>query len=198
MGLDAQTMEICTWRNISIVLRLLCLSSLILGACSKEQEEQGISGKTRMIPDQIITDFEITETASGRRDWTMHADSAYLYERRNLLEAKSIEVTFYDEKGEVRSVLQANYGKLNRSTDDMEARGNVIVTSKDGVKLETPSLTWLNKQRKIVSDDTVKVTREHDILTGWGFRGDPDLGTFKILRNMKATIRGDATQETKQ
>ena len=196
MGVDTQTMEIRTWRNLQLILWIGGFALTILaGSCSREEREAEVGGQTTMLPDQIITDFEITETAFGRRDWTMKADSAYLYDRRNLLEAKSIEVTFYDEEGNVRSILRADYGKLNRSSDDMEARGHVVVTSSDGVTLETSSLTWLNEQRKIVSDDSVKITRRHDVLTGWGFRGDPDLGTFTILRQMKATIRHENPNE---
>jgi LPS export ABC transporter protein LptC len=125
----------------------------------------------------------------------MKAQQAYLYDERNILEAKVVEVTFFDESGSIRSVLNAAYGKLNRNTDDMEARGDVIVTGSDGVMLETESLMWQSSTRKIVSDDSVKVIRNRDVLTGWGFRGDPDLGSFSILRDMKATIRAEQDEE---
>ncbi len=189
-------MEIGAGRNLQLSLSIVGIAlCLLVNDCSREQEQGGISGRSRLMPDQIITNFEITETALGRKDWTMRADSAYLYDRRNLLEAKSVEVTFYDENGQVRSILKADYGKLNRKSDDMEARGHVVVTSAEGIKLETSKLTWLNSERQIVSDDSVKITRKDDILTGWGFRGDPDLGTFTILRQMKATIKPDKGSE---
>jgi LPS export ABC transporter protein LptC len=86
-------------------------------------------------------------------------------------------------------VLNADYGKLNRHSGDMEARGSVVVTGSDGVVLETQSLVWESETRQIVSEDSVKVIRNEDVLTGWGFKGDPDLGSFSILRDMKATIR---------
>jgi len=60
------------------------------------------------------------------------------------------------------------------------------------VELRTETLTWNSKGRQISSDDSVTVLRRGDVLTGWGFRGDPDLGSFEILRSMKATIRQDA------
>jgi LPS export ABC transporter protein LptC len=87
------------------------------------------------------------------------------------------------------SVLKADYGKLNRGSADMEAVGNVVVTSADGVILETETLRWESELRKILSEDSVRIIRDEDVLTGWGFRGDPDLGSFRILRDMKATIK---------
>jgi LPS export ABC transporter protein LptC len=147
----------------------------------------------RPLPDQVISDFSLTETARGRKEWKMEAECAFVYEQRNILEADTIRVTFFDGRGEAGSVLTALHGKLNRKTDDMEARGNVVVIGSDGVVLRTESLTWSAETRQIVSQDSVTVIRHGDVLTGWGFRGDPDLGKFEILRNMKATIRPAGT-----
>jgi LPS export ABC transporter protein LptC len=189
-------MEIGEVRSLSIALAALSLLAGVccLPSCTREQAEQSVKTQDRPLPDQIIGDFEITETSTGRKDWTMKANEAYLYEKRNILEARSVEVTFFDDAGSVRSVLNADYGKLNRNTDDMEARGHVVVTGSDGVVLETQSLVWQSTTRKIISDDSVKVIRNEDVLTGWGFRGDPDLGSFSILKDMRATIKARQAQ----
>jgi LPS export ABC transporter protein LptC len=182
-------MEISSGRSLQVAL----LSAvLLLAACSMcSREEPG--GKTvqqdKPLPDQVISDFSITETASGKKEWNMKARKAYIYDSRDVLEAEEMEVEFFDERGRVKSRLVANVGIINRATNDMEARGDVVVIGNSGVILETQTLQWLSKTRKIMSDDSVKVIREGDVLTGVGFRGDPDLGSFEILRDMKATIR---------
>lgn len=197
MGLDAQAMEIREVRSVSMmtVLSVLLAGLWALTSCARESPEEQVKVQEGPIPDQVISDFEITETSMGKKDWTMKAEQAYLYEKRNILEARVVEVTFFDEAGSIRSVLNAEYGKLNRNTDDMEAKGDVIVTGSDGVVLETESLMWQSSTRKIVSDDSVTVIRNQDVLTGWGFRGDPDLGSFSILRDMRATIRAQQGEE---
>lgn len=183
-------MEITVLRNVCMRLAgPVLLVGLALYGCSGENEEQPISARDKPLPDQVISGFGLTETTMGEKDWHMEADKAYIYEKRDILEAESIEVTFYDKAGEVRSVLRADYGRLNRASDDMEASGNVVVTDSDGVVLETKTLRWESEVRKIVSEDSVRIVREQDVLTGWGFRGDPDLGSFRILRDMKATIK---------
>ena len=187
-------MEIRTLKNLLLrAVAGLVLIGLAGGvACSREESGNLAEERTEPLPDQVISDFTITETSMGKKDWTMEAEKAYLFEKRNLLEAGVVEVTFFSEQGAVRSVLNADYGKLNRGSGDMEARGNVVVTGSDGVVLETNSLRWESGTRQIVSDDSVKVIRNEDVLTGWGFRGDPDLGSFSILRHMRATIRAAA------
>jgi LPS export ABC transporter protein LptC len=198
MGMDAQTLEI---RGRGPVLLKLVRTGLVAAAvgaamlasgCAREEQGAVVEGKTPKLPDQVITDFNLTETAGGRKDWRMEARKASIYEERSVVEADLVTITFYDEAGEVRSVLSARNGVLDRITNDMEARGEVRVTGADGVELLTETLNWSSKDRRISSDDSVTVLRRGDVLTGWGFRGDPDLGTFEILRSMKATIRPES------
>jgi LPS export ABC transporter protein LptC len=171
---------------------------LAASGCSQEQPGEKAAERNKPLPDQVISDFSITETASGKKEWNMKARRAYIYDSRNLLEAENMEVEFFDEEGRVKSRLVANAGRINRATDDMEARGDVVVTSSSGVKLETETLLWQSDTRQIMSDDSVKVVREGDILTGVGFRGDPDLGSFEILKNMKATIRAQEPESAEE
>ena len=176
--------------------RLAVIVAIAIAGCAGDDVEQTPVERDKPLPDQVITGFSLTETTMGEKDWHMEAAKAYIYEKRNILEAEAIEVTFFDGVGEVRSVLKADYGKLNRGSDDMEAIGNVVVRSADGVILETETLRWESELRKIISEDSVRIVRDEDVLTGWGFRGDPDLGSFRILRDMKATIKaGEAVAE---
>jgi LPS export ABC transporter protein LptC len=183
-------MEVFVFRNVFLrCLGLTLLLCLVLSSCSGDEEGTRVSARNRPLPDQVIRGFGLTETTMGEKDWHMDAEKAYVYDKRNILEAESVKVTFFNRVGEVRSVLTADYGRLNRNTDDMEATGNVVVTSSDSVVLETNSLRWESDAREIASDDSVRIVRRRDVLTGWGFRGDPDLGSFRILRDMKATVK---------
>jgi LPS export ABC transporter protein LptC len=190
-------MEIGTTRHVCVrLVALVAVAGFLMPGCTGDENGQAVSQRNKPLPDQVISGFSLTETSMGEKDWHMDAAKAYVYDKRNVLEADSIEVTFYGNDGQVRSTLKADYGMLNRTSNDMEASGNVVVTSSDGVVLETKSLRWESGPRKIVSEDSVRIVREKDVLTGWGFRGDPDLGSFRILRDMKATIkpRGPAAE----
>jgi LPS export ABC transporter protein LptC len=197
--MDAQTLEVRDRRPVLLgfVLAGLVVAAVGLAAlgpgCARDEEGAAVEAKTQKLPDQVISNFNLTETAAGRKDWMMEALKAYVYESRNVVEADLVKITFFDEAGGARSVLSARSGVLNRNTNDMEARGEVRVTGSDGVELRTETLTWKSKERQMSSEDSVTVLRRGDVLTGWGFRGDPDLGTFEILRSMKATIRSEVS-----
>jgi LPS export ABC transporter protein LptC len=178
---------------VSLAAAGLVLSAL-LADCARDEEGASGSATAQPMPDQVISDFGLTETAGGKKDWTMEALKAYVYDKRNIVEADLVKITFFDGQGGVRSVLTARSGKLNRATSDMDAWGDVVVTGSGGVELRSQTLSWVSEARQIVSDDSVTVVRSGDVLSGWGFRGDPDLGKFEILRDMKATVRPAADQ----
>jgi LPS export ABC transporter protein LptC len=184
-------MEVRAFRSVLVALAAWMGLAGLLAGCSREEPGQAARSGEQQLPDQIISNFSLTETAGGKKDWSMDAVKAYVYDRRNVIEADLVRITFFDEAGGVRSVLNSRNGRLDRNSNDMEARGDVLVTSSGGAELRTQSLTWKSRERQIVSDDSVTVVRRGDVLTGWGFRGDPDLGKFEILRAMKATIRPD-------
>ena len=184
-------MEIHISRSLFIGPAAPALLAVLLSfaGCAKE-ESTTVQTVERRMPDQVITGFSLDETAGkGRKEWTFEAHKAFVYEKRNVLEAVLVKVTFFDEAGGVRSVITAREGRIDSNSRDMDARGDVVVTGADGIVLRTESLTWQNKARRIVSEDSVTVIRKSDVLTGWGFRGDPDLGKFEILKGMRATIR---------
>lgn len=196
--MDAQEMEVDMLGDLRMIRTALAVLAavVVLSGCAGDEPESAAAKRTKPLPDQVISEFSLTETSTGHKDWHMIADKAYVYDKRNILETEVVKVTFFDENEAVRSVLEADYARLNRTTDDMEASGNVVVTGSDGVVLMTETLTWQSETRQIASDDSVTVYRNDDILTGWGFRGDPDLGSFRILRDMKATIRpGDESKK---
>jgi len=68
----------------------------------------------------------------------------------------------------------------------MVAQGHVLVVSKDGAKLETNLLRWDNARQKIMSDDSVRITRGKTVMTGIGLESDPSLEHVVIKEKFKA------------
>ena len=59
----------------------------------------------------------------------------------------------------------------------------------EGNRLETEELHWDRKQDRVYSDVFVRLTRAKDVLTGVGFRSDPNLRSYEILKDVRATVR---------
>jgi LPS export ABC transporter protein LptC len=136
------------------------------------------------IPDQEARDFTLTESDAGKKDWTLRAAYAAMFNREHKVDAKTVTIDFFDKEEALYSTLTADRGEI------------VHVTTKNGVTMETDSLRFLNRTGKILSNGFVKVTRQGDVLTGYGFESDATLEHFKLRREVRAEVRGAGGEST--
>jgi lipopolysaccharide export system protein LptC len=145
------------------------------------------------VPDQEARDFTLTESSDGRKNWTLWSSYAAMYNDRNLIDARTVRIEFFDAQGVKYSTLFADQGLVDQRTNNLEAKGKVRIVTESGIRMETDSLRWLNNKRKIVSDAFVRIERKHDVVTGYGFESDPSLDHFHLAREVQAEVR-DAGQ----
>jgi lipopolysaccharide export system protein LptC len=169
--------------------------SMLVGAsaagCPKDTPST-TSGEEVRLPDQEARDFTLTESMEGKKSWTLWASYAAMYNDKNLVDARTVRIDFFDKAGKKNSSLTADQGLVFQRTNDLEARGNVHVTTESGVTLETDSLRWQNARGKIVSDAFVRVTRHGDVVTGYGFESDATLDHFHLAREVRAEVQSQA------
>ena len=167
----------------------LCLAVLFVSCGEVKNSEQSLGA--RDIPDQQFADFTTYESDSGVVKWVLEAPVARVYNARKLLVTEQPRIIFFDERGETTSVLTADKGEYQQVSHDLTALGNVVVTSRQGYMLETESLVWVNGMEEIHTEDFVRFIKENDILTGYGFRSDPELQNVTIHRDVEAFLRDD-------
>lgn len=146
---------------------------------------------TGALPDQEVSDFAITETDEGHVEWKLYARYAAVYNARNQVQARAVRVDFFGEDGARTSVLTAREGEINQRTRDMTARGDVVLETTSGTRLSGEVLSFLNREQRIVvpSNELVRVERDGDVLTGYGFESDPELRHYEFKRQVRATVR---------
>jgi len=170
----------------SVLIALAC----VLGLQGCHQRKAPAPGASNLaLPDQEARDFSLTETSEGKKNWTLWASYAAMYNAKNLVDAKTIRIEFFDSKGKRYSKLTADQGLVDQRTNNLEAVGNVRIVTETGVHMETDSLHWINNTQKIVSESFVKVTRNQDVVTGYGFESDPNLDHFHLKREVRAEVR---------
>ena len=164
-----------------------------IGGCHGRSAPAASNEELRL-PDQEARDFTLTESAAGTKNWTLRAVYAAMYNREQKVDAKTVNIDFFDAEGTLYSTLTADRGEVDQRTNDLQARGNVRIVTKNGVAMETDSLRFMNRSGKIFSDGFVKVTRQGDVLTGFGFESDATLEHFRLSREVHAEVRsaGDA------
>lgn len=163
---------------------------LASSGCSQPRSV-GPAGSSGELPDQEVSDFAVAETNAGIVEWKLYARDAAIYNARNLIVARQIRIDFFDEDGTRSSELVAHEGDFNQRTRNMTARGDVVLQTTTGTRLSSQELRFLNgEQRVVVPDDQlVRIERDGNVLTGYGFESDPGLTHYEFKRQVQATIR---------
>ena len=171
---------------------LVALALLLLAAAGCSGERSSVPSRAAgELPDQEVSDFALTETDQGAPQWKLYSRYAATYNVRNVIVARAVRVDFFDEQGAQSSELTAREGEIQLQTRDMTARGNVVLQTREGTRMSTQEIRFLNREQRIVSplEQRVRVEREGDVLTGYGFESDPGLKHFEFKRKVQATVQ---------
>lgn len=99
--------------------------------------------------------------SGGQRRWEFDADEVRLKEGESRVVLEGIrDGTLYD-KGEAWLRFRAARGEADTSTNDLRLE-DVRFSSQKGDRLTADTLTWSEKDQKVVIEGNVRVERDHD------------------------------------
>ena len=162
--------------------RIALVFALALGltACS----ERGVTPArvaTADSADQVMSGMGHTITRDGVKSTYLEADSAWVFQAREVTERKGIKVTFYSPKGAVRSVITADTGTYHMRDGTLDARGNVVAVTPppDSGPLKTEHLLFDRVTNVITSDTAYSYVSRRGNGSGASFETDPDFRRFR-------------------
>lgn len=161
---------------------------LLLGQVLVGCGEKPVAVEERNLPSQIVDSLVLHESRSGNRLYTLEADSAYVYDDEQRAELVRPRVTFYDANGQVDSRLAADAGTVYSQSEDLVARGNVVVVTAESTRLATDSLCWSNSRQVVTTEAAVEIRTPKGVVRGQGLRSDAGLGRIEIL----SEVRGES------
>jgi LPS export ABC transporter protein LptC len=144
--------------------------------------------------DQTLFGVRLVLADRGVQRALMQADTGFTYEDNSRTELRNVRSTFYTETGVKNGTLTSREGSYNVRSGNMEARGNVIVISDDGRRLETPQLRFDPGRNEISGDSAFVMTRPGEELMGTGFIADPALTHIRVLANARGRTTKAITQ----
>jgi len=123
--------------------------------------------------DQMLVHMTHMLTTNGVARAKVQADTAYLFSNTQTADLRTVRVTFYDALGHETSTLTARTGSYQWRTGDMEGRGNVVVVTKDGRRLQTEALRYSQVKDSVSSDVPFIFDAPDRHIAGDGFTSDP-------------------------
>lgn len=162
---------------------VLAVCVLWLAGCEERVRPSVVPLATDSLPSQESWRSTVRLTDSARVRAVLWAGyiATFADEQYTIL-GDSVHVTFFNEEGELSSVLTARRGKVDDRTKDLEAYEDVVVSSEDSTVLRTERLFWTNATRLIHTDAYVVIASPREVIRGEGLESDQSLTNYRIFR----------------
>ncbi len=137
--------------------------------------------------DYRIKDVHINETLKGDLRWQLDAEQAEVFDAEKKTRMRNVKVTLF-QKDRVW-VVTGNEGEMQNETRDVTLRGNVEVTSDDGLRLTSDDLHWKAEGKRLWTDGPVTLVKDQTTITGWGFATEMEAGKALIQTHVRVIIK---------
>lgn len=166
------------------------VAALVLAACDAKGKAPPVAAQPALADsaDQLMFGVRFTLANAGIRRADVRADTAYMYDENTRTDMRHVNAVFYALTGARDGTLTSKKGTYDVRLGSMEARGNVIIISERGAKLESQQVRYEPNKNEVSSDSAFVLTRaDGSKLTGVGFVSDPNLKNIRVLRAAQAS-----------
>ena len=154
---------------------------VLLAAC----QDRGVA-PTRVAvadsADQVYDSMTFDILRDGVKSSRVQAESAWVYQGRQVANLKNMTVTSYDSTGATISVITADKGIYTMREQSLDARGHVVAHGLDGRVLHTEHLVYDRSRNRINSDTAFTSTSPKANLSGASFEADPGFKNVRVTR----------------
>ena len=165
-------------------LTVLLIAAALLFGCESNFKEVQKSNFSEFVPSGEAEKINLKYTDSGRISAILVSPKMMEYANVDFPFTdfpKGIDVTLYD-KNNKRTIILADYATSYKSTNIIDLRGNVKITSQDGQVLETDQLYFDQKNEWFFTEKSFKFTDPKGISNGQGIDFSKD---FKVINSQK-------------
>ncbi|MGH7321180.1 MAG: LPS export ABC transporter periplasmic protein LptC [Candidatus Rokuibacteriota bacterium] len=181
-------------RRLSTVF-LVCFVALLMGLGGM------VAWKVRARPapappapteqaDYRITEIHINETLEGNLRWMLDADHAEIFDKQQRTVMRQVAIRLFSKDAEW--TVTAAEGVLDNEKRDVSLTGDVVVTSRDGLRMTTSALSWRNQDRRLYTDDAVEIRREGTTIVGRGLDVQMDEQRAVLGKRVRVVIENRA------
>jgi len=176
-------------RNIAMVVTV----AMFFFGCQDTYKRVGEEKQKEIYPQGVAQNFILTYTETTEELESEDAGESrviailrsplsedfdnMLFKHRTFPEGLELE---YFDKENNRSTITSDYGIIYSNTNVIDLRGNVVIESHDGKKLEAPQLYWDRNEEWIFTQEKFKFTNPEDgtIMDGEGMDFNRDFSFF--------------------
>ena len=191
--------------NFINIAMVFAVAMFFLG-CQDQYKRIGEEAGENIFPQGVATNFTLTYTETnplenqdmGTSRIIAILNSPLSEDYDNLrfkyrIFPEGLEVEFFDEENN-KSTITADYGIIYSYTNLIDLRGNVVIKTHDGKKLEAPQLYWDRSLEWIFTQEKFRYTNPEDgtVMDGEGMDFNRDFSLFNAHKTYgQMTIKED-------
>ncbi|OPL14130.1 MAG: hypothetical protein AVO38_12280 [delta proteobacterium ML8_D] len=135
----------------------------------------------KMKSDFTFEGISYTRNIGEDTQWVLRANSAQLYEDKNIMDIETIKINFFPAEGG-HVIVTADSGVYKIDDDEMLLNGNVEIHSEGGAALFSDTMYFSQKRRLFWTEDKVFIKGDGLEMKGEGLEYDLQNGKFRVKR----------------
>lgn len=142
-------------------------------------------------PGMIFSGGSLVEEKDGIKMWELDAESIETIENNKKVRFLNAKGVFYKRNETDDKVsLIAEEAVVDLETSNIQAKGNVKISTDDGIELLAPVADWDNANGKFVGSGGIKLIKEDTVITGDTIESSLDSDKVVVKGNARVTKGG--------
>jgi len=149
------------------------------------------SGPAATNADLRIKEVDLEEVTKGVR-WQLRAEQALMYQQEGRTNLRNLTVRVF-QKDRSWTIL-GEEGDLDQKTKNVEVRRNVVITSSDGLRMDTSVIRWDADAQRMWTDEPVTLSRDGSVIQGTAFDMTTDDENTTVAGRVRATFANSSAR----
>jgi len=172
---------------IAVVLFVLVVAGILVARTRTVQTEA--VGTAPSSADLSIKQVHLREESARGGWWQLTADQAAVFEDEGRTSLRKVRVRVWDP--EQAWTIVGDEGDFFKATGNVQLRGNVVMVSDDGFRLETTLLRWDGADQRLWTDLPVRIHRRGAVIDGRGLEVHVADEATTVEGRLRATFAGE-------
>lgn len=169
------------------LLVVIAVAALAAADCSRQSTPPLARSGTSLADsaEQVLFKMRSLLTDKGIQRGELFADSAYIFDDNTRIELRTVRATFNTTMGAPDGTMTGDRGRYDLRQQLLDGFGHVVITTNDGKRLTSPHVRYSQAINEVSSDSSFTLVEGGKTVSGLGFRADPQLNHFQILKGAR-------------
>ena len=144
---------------------------------------------SRVLSSTEMDGVHFEQSKNGVKEWLLTASRLYSIENDSDMQLEDVKASFFGTPGKSEETrIRGQKARYNSATKQITLYGEVVIQNDKGYEMQTESLEYLEKEKKITTDSKVKITGSNISVSGESLMYDVNSGNYRLEGNVVCKV----------